>query len=497
MADADSYTKYHLNFEVSALDPGALAVTSMRGREEISRPYEFDLEVVPTGDLPLTLEEFEEIMSGTATISFGPDREHPIRGVVRSIEVRTAQTAADCVYRMKMVPRLADARLTRGSWIYQSSTPAEIVSKALTETLPEDGRFVDGEDFELSLTGNYTPREYVVQYEESVFDFVSRQAEHWGIFYFFDHLGETERIVFGDTNGEFPQLGGFEEIAFDATATDSHETIQSISASQNQIEHQVSLRDYNYRIPSVELVTPPLEVDAQGVGDVHVTGDHFWSPGEGAALAQLRSEEMFTRKLRMSAESRVRGLRAGHRFTLTGSTPEFLGLARDYLVLTVEHEYDEAGSQRSERVTSYRNVLTLLPYECAFRPARSTPKPRIYGMMHAKVDSEGGDNETNAPVDDWGRYKVVMPFDVAGEPGGQASCWIRLATPSAGGAWGISNTIHYGVEVALYHVDGDPDRPVIAAALPNFENRPVVTSQNSDQNMILTRSGLQLFFTDS
>src|SRR5690606_30565025 len=123
--------------------------------------------------------------------------------------------------------------------------------------IPGDTALRDGHDFEFQLEGQYLPREYVVQYEESLFDFISRQAEHWGIFYFFDPLAETDKLIFADMNRAFPQLEDFESIDFEVrSGTTLTESIRSIGVRQRVVEAQVSLRDYNYRIPSVELVTP-------------------------------------------------------------------------------------------------------------------------------------------------------------------------------------------------------------------------------------------------
>jgi type VI secretion system secreted protein VgrG len=493
MSETEIHSKYDVHLHCSALAEDALVVVRMSGHEEISRPFAFELVVRPLGE-PLVFDDFEEIMGGTATISFGPQREHPIHGVVRGIDLMPTRDIAHLEYKIQVVPRLADTRLTRGSWIYQEKKPDEIIKAALSEILPEGARFADGDDFEFQLEGQYLPREYVVQYEESILDFVSRQAEHWGIFYVFDHSGETEKIVFGDTNNAFRALEGFDTIQFNpqTNVTDPAETLIEIGSGQRVVQHQVFLRDYNYRIPSVPLVTPPKQVDEKGIGDTHVTGDHFTTPDEGAMLAEIRSQELFSAKRFMRAVSRVRGLRAGHRFALAGGVPEQLGLAREYVVVAVDHE----GGALEDGV-SYRNTLLLMPIEMVFRPQRITPQPRIYGVMHAKIDSEAADDGVNVPVDEWGRYKVVMPFDVAGKTGGKSSCWIRICTSAGGGGWGVAQGLHNGVEVAIFHVDGDPDRPIIAGSVANFEQPAVVRRENANQCVMSSRNGIVMQFDDA
>lgn len=493
---AEGHGIFVVNFECSALESDQLLVASMEGREELSRPFEFRLVVTPKDELPLLFEDFDAILAGTATISFGPEREHPIQGAVREIGLLPIAYGAETAYEMRFVPRFVDLKLTRGSWIHQDKTPEDIIKAAFA--LGGDGALQAGDDFEFQLEGQYLPREYVVQYEESLFDFISRQAEHWGIFYFFDPLAEADKLVFADMNTVFPQLEGFESIGFELrTGTTLTESIRAIGVRQQVVEAQVSLRDYNYRIPSVELVTGLTPVDESGVGDVHVTGDHFWTPDEGGMLTTVRSQELFGQKRRMYAKSTVRGLRAGHRFTLTGAEPEMHGLAREYVVVAVTHHYRKSDEVSGGQELPYSNELELLPYEVAFRPHRLTPKPKILGVMHAKIDSEADDDEVNVPVDEWGRYKVVMPFDVAGETGGRSSCWIRMATSAGGSGYGFAQGLHVNTEVLIFHIDGDPDRPVIAGAVSNFEQPAEVRQENANQLTMASRQGIRIVFNDA
>jgi type VI secretion system secreted protein VgrG len=50
--------------------------------------------------------------------------------------------------------------------------------------------------------------------------------------------------------------------------------------------------------------------------------------------------------------------------------------------------------------------------------------------------------------------------------------------------------LHIGTEVAVLHLDGDPDRPIIAGALPNVDDVSPVTSANATQSRIVTRSNI-------
>jgi type VI secretion system secreted protein VgrG len=52
-----------------------------------------------------------------------------------------------------------------------------------------------------------------------------------------------------------------------------------------------------------------------------------------------------------------------------------------------------------------------------------------------------------------------------------------MATPYAGSDHGMHFPLHKGTEVLLTFIDGDPDRPIIQAAVPNPETPSVVNSE--------------------
>jgi type VI secretion system secreted protein VgrG len=114
--------------------------------------------------------------------------------------------------------------------------------------------------------------------------------------------------------------------------------------------------------------------------------------------------------------------------------------------------------------------------------------------MHARVD--GVQVGRAAPIDAHGRYRVLLPWDLYAEEGGRASRWVRMAQPHAGPGYGMHFPLHIGTEVLLAHVGGDPDRPVIVAAIPNPDTTSPVTSVNATQSRIQTRSGIVVEFED-
>ena len=124
-----------------------------------------------------------------------------------------------------------------------------------------------------------------------------------------------------------------------------------------------------------------------------------------------------------------------------------------------------------------------------------TPVPRISGVIHGKVDA-ASDGVRSTPVDEHGRYKVILPWDLAGKAGGKASRWLRMAQPASGSGYGVQFPLHVGTEVLIIHVNGDPDRPLIMSSVPNFETASPVNSANATQSQIRTRHGITVTFDD-
>jgi len=132
--------------------------------------------------------------------------------------------------------------------------------------------------------------------------------------------------------------------------------------------------------------------------------------------------------------------------------------------------------------------------DVTYRPPRTTPKPRIDGVVYATID--GPELNIPAPIDEEGRYKVILPFDLAAEQGGRASRWIRMAQPTSGAGYGMHFPLRPGTEVILTHVHGDPDRPIIAGAVPNAQTPSPVTSANATQSVLRTATGIIMEFED-
>jgi type VI secretion system secreted protein VgrG len=469
-------------------------VVSFTGAEGLSKLYHFDVTLVSDNDVI----DLESVIQSRAALSILRDDGNIVfNGMLSAFEqMETAQGRTQ--YRAVLTPAFWRLTLTYHNQIFLDKTIPQIIEAAL-----QDGGLTSL-DYELRLTGQYQPHEYICQYNESHHNFVSRLIEREGIYYYFEQGAESEKLIITDTallhsvmaegtKMYYSQPSGLDE-------SSREEVVKSLVCSQKMLPAKVLLKDYNYRKPSLELSVEHV-VSERGFGDVFIYGEHFSTPEEGAQLAKMRAEALTCRARLFQGESLIPYLRPGYLFQLVGHNRADFN--DTYLTTDLTHSGDQTflftsglgtdGSTR-ERSSSYHNSFTAISSSSQFRPERITEKPRIPGTMNAHIDAAGSGQY--AEVDNQGRYKVTLPFDLNSAMGGKASSWLRMAQPYAGENHGMHFPLHKGTEVLLTFIDGDPDRPIIASAVPNPLNPSPVTSENATQSRITTAGGNKIHIED-
>lgn len=383
--------------------------------------------------------------------------------------------------------------------IFLDKSVPEIVSAAIL-----DSGVLTSNDFEFRLTKTYPKREYVCQYRESYLDFISRWLEREGLYYYFEQTGQGEKMIITDAKVAHSPISGAPPVQYtqvkglDLPAKD--EVAVSFVCEQTLAPKNVVLKDYNYRIPGVDLKSE-AEVMESGLGQVYMYGDNFKTLDEGGRLATVRAEQIRSRQTMFTGKSTAPFLRAGYLFSMSNHYRSSFNA--DYLAEEVRHEGDQTryllaglGHALTDREAKmfYRNTFTAIPADVQYRPELKTQKARFHGQMTATVDAES--DGKYAFLDEQGRYKVRLPFDLAGAPEGKASSWLRMAQPYGGAGHGMHFPLLKGTEVLLSFIDGDVDRPIISAAMPNFEDQSIVKDRNAPANAIRSAAGNQIVLGD-
>ena len=463
--------------------PTAPRVVSFRGVETISKPYRFELFVQLAADDAKSLV-LADVVGKTATLAIHADRTEGLKfhGILTTVEMLHAHMGF-ALFRAVLEPRLVRLKHSFHSRIFTNQSIPDII----TAVLQENG--LAGSDFALQLTGSYAPEEHVCEYHETDFDFVSRWLEHLGMYYFFDHTGEQEKLVIADDKSAHTDLPTAAVRYFPSAFgdTSSAPAMETFRCKASALPASVKLKDYDYTKPALD-VSASAPVASNGVGEIAVYGARFFTPSDAQSFAKLRAEEMLARQLEHPGSSTIL-LRAGYQFTLDEHPIDSLNVK--YLATEVEHHGNLVGDspdlQRRIEIAYpdvYRCNVTAIPQKTQFRPARVTAWPRIYGLENGVID--GAADSDYAQIDDHGRYCVKFLFDESPLKDGKASTWVRMMQPHGGGIEGFHFPLRKGTEVVLSFLGGDPDRPVIAGVVNNTTTPSPITSGNNTRNVIQT-----------
>ncbi len=443
--------------------------------------------------------DFNEILESPANcVIHAEDGNLPLHGVVSEFEqLHSAHGIA--FYRAVLSPRIWWLTLAEHNEVFLNMSIPQILEKVLLNS------GLNKRDFMFKLKREYPVRELVCQYNETNYNFLLRWIEREGMYYYFERHEDYTTLVITDTVIAHPDLRRHKQVRYTPPSGmpsgDDPEVLRSLVCRVQPVPKSVRLKDHNYRTPQLDL-TSTKHFNEQGRGVSYHYGDHFLTPGEGIRLAQVRSEAHAANAIRFHGESTVGALRAGFVFTLVNHFRKDFN--QNYMVVSCRHmgnqaRYLQAGLRQAlegmiEERPEYENTFSAIPADLQYRPLPVTSKPLISGTLTALIDASGSGQY--AELDDQGRYKVILPFDLSGRKDGHASSWLRMMQPYGGGNHGMHMPLHKGTEVLLTFEAGDPDRPVIAGAVPNPTAPSQVTGADQTMCKLTTSGGNKLHIED-
>ncbi|HLD66638.1 MAG TPA: type VI secretion system tip protein TssI/VgrG, partial [Pseudomonas sp.] len=262
----------------------------------------------------------------TATLH-NDDQQRPLDALCAEIRQLPGDATADR-YSLTLRPWLWWLTLASNNRVFQNKTTDAIV----TSIFDAHGF----SDYQLKLTGSYTPREYCVQYGETDFAFVSRLLEEEGIFWFFTHAEGKHSLVLADSNDAFLPCPNATTIAFVGQQLGGRELhgIRSGQLCRQAVSGVYRSTDYEFTTPSTSLYG-----QAQAVAGPRSVYEHpggFTAKARGDALGKLRVDGLRSQELRFIGESDCRWLIPGYSFTLSGHEDPAANI--DWVVTSVSHE---------------------------------------------------------------------------------------------------------------------------------------------------------------
>lgn len=438
-----------------------LLLASFTGVEGISRLFNFRLELL--SEKARDDISFKKIIGATVTIRVGnPDAKHRFfNGVVsRFAEISSDDSFAH--YQMEVVPehwfltRRSDCR------IFQNKSVLDIIQAVLG-----DAKVTSFKD---QTTRTYPQEEYVVQYRETDFNFVSRLMEKYGIFYFYEHDQSAHKMVLADSSSAHPDVESGGALSYYVGGVDDENVISSWKAEQELHPGKHTLTDYNFQQPTTDLKSSLPSVFEAGQNKNYEIYDY---PGEylvrddGSHLVKTRMEETEASHFLVHGSGFCRAFTSGYKFDLKDHPRSTMNAS--YILTEVTHSASAGGYGTGGGAPSYSNQFTCMPASLdenplTFRPPRTTRIPFVQGPQTAVVVGESGEEIW---PDKYGRVKVQFHWDRLGKKDANSSCWIRVSQPWAGGGWGGMWIPRVGQEVIVSFEEGNPDRPIITGRVYN------------------------------
>ncbi|WP_201799124.1 type VI secretion system Vgr family protein [Rhodoferax aquaticus] len=430
------------------------------------------------------------------------------------------ESARQRVYQLTLEPWLAQARLKTDCKVFQDMSPVDVIEHVLANyPQPSTKRLLE----------SYPVRDYCVQYNETDLQFITRLMQEWGINYHFEHSGEAHRLIWSDHNGAFqirqedlqqnsadPGLNPYHTIPYYPLGhkTD-REYIHRFSPVQRLTASAYASADYDYTRPQASLAVQASSDHAgnhpahqiylwrgqnQGMGtsaSTSLASTDYSQPNAGANsaanhtepqgqhLARLRLQALRQGALRARGAGHIRGIVPGSSFTLaehpqTSANTEYIVL---HTTLDIENPSEHktgsnagkhAGNNQDNSATPQGQWRVYTEFEVqpstiALRPDRTQSKPLIPGPLSAVVVGPAG---ANHHTDYLSRIKVHFPWDRHDARDQRSSCWVRVASPWAGNQLGAIHIPRIGQEVLVSFEGGDPDKPIVIAAVYNQNNQP-------------------------
>jgi len=456
----------------SPLGEDAFAVTEFNGIEELSHLFRFHLTLVSENTSVAAADLVGKEVSWT--LNFPEDTPRKFHGFVRRMTLGPFIGRVRRTYHIEVVPWLWFLTQATNCKIYQNKTALDIIKDVFGE--------FGFTEFRTSVQGTLATREYCVQYRETAFDFVSRLMEEEGIYYFFEFADASHTLVLSNDAGTYYDCDPHAAVEYRPEWPDAI----AISSWERQFEYHSgkwTLTDYNFETPATSLLknTPsgkPL-TDTSKYEVFDYPGRYKVSE-TGGALSKVRMEEVEVRHDNASGSSRCSSFAPGAKFTLENHPSD----NESFVFLAVEHnavEGQTAGMGTGQ--ASYNNNFRCMPSAVPFRPARVTPRPRVYGPQPAVVVGPSGEE---IYTDKYGRIKAQFYWDRVGTNNENSSCWMRVAEMWAGKNWGMISTPRIGQEVIIEFLEGDPDNPIVTGRVYNSAQMPPYTLPDN-----MTQSGMK------
>lgn len=443
-------------------EPGfKLFFDRMVGTEELGRPFRFELDLVSTSVTKAALlTMLGSKMTVKVKLEDGSSARH-FNGIITRASYIGQGSGYDR-YRIELRPLFWLLSQQVKSRIFQKMKLTEVIEQALTDA------GLSGQ-FEASYVdaSSLPVQEFVVQYRESTFDFISRLMEEIGVYYYHKHADGSHKLMLTDDMSSHQPLPDAATINFfepDHSYRRTEDHIWDWQTTASFTPAAYAQRDYNFETSAADQNTrsrlPPQH--SYNNFEVYDYPGSYATAAEGRSLAAIRMQELAAAREIGQGEGNVRTLCPGYTFKLAAFGDSSQN--REYLITSASYFLTVEETEGGEARDTFRSVFQTIATDVVYRPRRLTRRPVIQGPQTAKVVGPSGEE---IYCDSFGRVKVLFHWDRDNTGDENASCFVRVSQAWAGLGYGGMIIPRIGQEVIVEFLEGDPDRPIITGRVYN------------------------------
>lgn len=474
---------YTLEINDSPVIPDVLC---FRGAEALSNPFSWCIEFTTPQSNILP----EQVLMKYA--SFTMRNNKVVHGIITRLEWLST-SADESHYSIILESRLALLAHSRRCALYQNLSVPEVVEQVLRK------HGLEGADFEFRLSRQYPIRELITQWRETDLEFIQRILSEVGIWFrqAMNDVTEMDVTVFGDSQLHYLFNGALPYHEPSGMHDGAELCCWGVRTWHNTVTGTVSTRDYNPHAASEPMDTAvSVRSPAVTTGEHYRYAEPYRDAGDdttsepetesGAFYAQLHHERELNKSARVQLFSNAYWVSPGMVIE-----PEGINL-RDLSDGVIITDISLTGSRDS----SLHVTVQGMPYreEYCFRTPEIA-RPEIHGTLPARIESREK-NDTDAHLDEHGRYRVRLDFNLDDCEPGYAYPWLRMAKQYTGDTHGWHTPLIDDTEVAIAYSNGDIDLPYISHTFHDAEHRDVVNRDNRSQNILRTAARNELRMED-
>src|SRR5450830_1247636 len=457
-----------------------LLVNSLTAREEVSRDFRFEAELL-SDDAHIALTAMMGCMVSISMVRDDGTLRY-FNGYVGEFCLLRAD-GGFAWYRMVLQPWLAFARLRQDNVSFHGQSVMQLTETTFAHYGQRDWKTsIHGDDPQITCAN---------QHNETDYNHLHRRWEALGWHYWYEHRADGHTLWLADDStlaDMIATLSGDGAMRFHSQSGSMEDDgLQQWQAVRRIGSGQLTLASFDYKNPQPRLASG-YSLNRQGDVFAHELYENTGAYGyknvdDGESLAQRRMEESDHLRQYFEAAGNHRGAQPGLCFRLDGhfsaeekryqpgqERPDSIA-ERDYLILSVLHSASNNYQVGPNAPSHYVNNMLCVRRDIRWRPGRdynSTPCI-VAGVQTALVVGPAGEE---IHTDALGRIRLQFHWDRLGTFDERSSPWIRVMMPMAGPQMGHIALPRIGQEVVVQFQDGNIDHPIVIGVVYNSSNMP-------------------------